>query len=415
MTPFTKFTATSVGVLAICSLSLSLLSSPCSAASVSAVSLAAKDKSASKAEKGYVFTVDCQVPTTSVKDQAASGTCWSFAALAYLESELLRHAKGEYDLSEMWISRHVYFDKAVKYARLHGSLNLAAGGAMHDVFNVIDTYGIVPEEAYTGLNYGTDKHRHGEIDATVKAYMDAIIANPNKQLSTAWQVGLNGILDAYYGAIPETFVYQGVTYTPRSFADSLGLVDVNTHNVGISSFTHHPMGQRFILEVPDNWAWGEYFNVPIDSLEAATDRALDAGISVLWSADVSEPGFSYNKGIAVMPIINSTDMDDSEKAKWSELTPEERGVNAQKFLEGPVPEITVNQTNRQQWFDNYLTTDDHGMLITGRGHDQNGTKYYKVKNSWGTAGLYQGYLWVSASFLRGKTLNIVIPAQAAML
>lgn len=364
---------------------------------------------AEKSEKGYQFTVEVEVPATSVKDQASSGTCWSFATMSFLESELLRRGKGEHDLSDMWASRHAYFEKAVRYARMHGAMTLAAGGWGNDVLNIIDKYGVVPEEVYSGLNYGTDKHRHGEIDATIKAYMDAIIANPNKQLSTAWKAGLNGILDAYYGAVPESFVCQGVTYTPRSFADSLGIRGADYESV--TSFTHHGLGERFALEVPDNWNNNTSVNVPLDSLASIVDRAVRGGVSVMWFADVSEPGFSYNKGIAVLPATNANDMSDSEKAKWSELTPEERNASARKFLDGPVSEVVVNAQNRQAGFDDYTTTDDHVMQITGIGHDQNGKKYYKVKNSWGPSGVYDGYLWVSEPFFRAKTMNLLLPAS----
>ncbi|MEG2605975.1 MAG: C1 family peptidase [Mucinivorans sp.] len=363
------------------------------------------DKNAAKPVAERVFT-DVKInPTTSVKNQASSGTCWSFSGIALVESELLRRGKDTLDLSEMWIVRHSYFDKAIKYARMHGSINLAGGGATHDVFNVIDKYGIVPENVYTGLNYGTDKHLHGELDRTIKAYMDAVIANPNRSLSTAWQNGLNGILDAYLGAVPAKFTYNGVEYTPRSFADSLGLKGSDYQSY--TSFTHHPFGVDFAVEVPDNWAWCVSRNVPLDQFIALIDKALSEGKAVLWASDVSEKGFQYNKGFAVLPQANVESLADSEKAKWSTLTEAEK-KEAQLNANLNAPEVVVTQKLRQQEFDNYKTTDDHGMLIVGTAVDQHGTKYYKVKNSWGDSGKYHGYFYASKPFVAAKTMNIVI-------
>lgn len=368
---------------------------------------AQKKTTAKNAEpaKSYVFT-DVKInPSTEVKNQASSGTCWSFSALAFLESDLIKRGKGEHDLSEMWIVRHSYLDKAIKYARMHGTINLAGGGATHDPINVIQTHGIVPEEAYKGLNYGLDKHQHGELDKVIKAYMDAVISNPNKALSTAWKVGLDGILDAYLGAVPEKFTYRGKEYTPRSFADELGLKKSDYQSY--TSFTHHPFGVEFALEVPDNWAWDTSKNVPLDELIAIIDQAIENGQTVLWAADVSEKGFQYNKGFAVMPDWSESNMDDSEKAKWSALTDKEKDAQRLSFSK-IAPEIVVTQESRQAEFDSYKTTDDHGMQIVGSATDQNGTKYYKVKNSWGASGIYDGYFYVSVPFVKAKTTNIVV-------
>lgn len=362
-------------------------------------------KEAKKPEAAYVFTDIKTAPESPVKDQANSGTCWAFSGLGFIESDLMRQGKGEYDLSEMWISRHTYLEKARKFLRMHGKSNLGQGGATHDVFNVIDKYGIVPEEVYTGLNYGTTQHIHGELDAAIIAYMNAIVTNPNRKISTAWEAGLNGILDAYFGEVPETFVYNGKEYTPKSFAAELGIKGSDYQSY--TSFTHHPFGAEFALEVPDNWAWGMSMNVPIDEMTVIIDKAINNGESVFWASDVSEPGFQYNKGFCVLAEMDVKNIADSEKAKWSELTEAEMRREMMKF-ETAVTEEEVTQESRQAEFDNFQTTDDHGMVITGVAKDQNGNKFYRVKNSWAADNVYGGYFYVSEPFVRAKTMNIMV-------
>lgn len=359
--------------------------------------------------EGYIFTDGPQVKSTPVKNQFRSGTCWCFSTLSFLENEILRAGGPELDLSEMWIVRHIYFEKAVKYVRLHGNLNFAVGGASHDVLNGIKSYGIVPEEVYPGLNYGTDKPHFNEIDAVLKAYVNTIISNPNNKLSTAWQAGLNGILDAYFGPVPETFVYEGKEYTPQSYAASLP-IDLDDYTV-ISSFTHHPFYTQFIVEVPDNWAWEKAWNVPLDEMMSVIDNSLDKGISVAWATDVSERGFSRIKAVGIVPEADIESMSDTEAERWGKLTAREKEDELYKF-DKPGREKSITQEMRQEAFDNYETTDDHGMVIEGTATDQNGNKYFRVKNSWDTTPPYDGYFYFSRPFVEYKTISILVNKEA---
>ena len=356
-------------------------------------------------EEGFVFTTVKANPITSVKNQANSGTCWDYSGLGFLESELLRIGKPAYDLSEMFIVDHEYQQKAVKYVRMHGRLNFGAGGEFWDVFDIIKKYGIVPASVMEGLNYGDTLNNHGELDATTLAYVNAIIADPNKHLSTAWLNGFKGILTAYLGAIPQTFTYQGVQYTPKSFAASLGL-NMDDY-VSITSFTHHPFYKPFAIEIEDNWRWAQSYNVPLDSLMATIDNAINNGYTVGWAADVSEKGFT-RQGIGVVPDVNPNVCPaGTDEAKWIGMTPKERDELVYKVTK-PVPEKVITQEMRQKAFDNYETTDDHGMQIFGIAKDQNGTKYYMVKNSWGTENKYKGIWYVSEAYVRYKTIDIAI-------
>lgn len=365
---------------------------------------------------GFEFKDIVTIPVTSVKDQNKSGTCWCFASTSFFENEI-RKAKGDsLDLSEMFTVRHCYADKADRYVRTYGKINFAAGGSALDVPYVWKKYGVVPEEVYNGLNYGEDKHVHGELDAVLSAYVQAIVRNPNRRISTAWRQGLEGVLDAYLGVLPETFTYKGKTYTPKSFAQSLGISPDDY--IGLTSFTHHPFYEPFILEVSDNWLWGEYQNLPLNELRAVVDNALANGHTVVWAADVSEDGFKWKDGVALMPKgKDEGDMTDTELSRWVKLSDKERASDKYNF-NGPVEEITVTQQMRQEMFDRQETTDDHGMEIVGIAKDREGKLYYKVKNSWDTNQIYDGFLYVSMPYFDAKTLNIyvnkkVIPADIA--
>ncbi len=353
----------------------------------------------------YVFTDVTSSPESSVKDQNNSGTCWCFSGLSFIESDLMKQGKGELDLAEMFVVRNTYVEKAKKYLRMHGGSALSQGGATHDVFNQIDKYGIVPEEVYPGLEYGLDAHVHGEVDAAIKGYMDGVVKNANRKISTAWLEGLNGILDAYFGEYPSEFTYNGKKYTPKSYAEELGIKGSDYQSY--TSFTHQPFGVEFPIEVVDNWAWGLSMNVPMDEMIEIMDKALENGESVYWASDVSEPGFQYNKGFCVLIETDAKNLQDSEKAKWSDLSPEQLRSQLMEFS-APVQEKVVTQESRQTEYDNYLTTDDHGMVITAIAKDQFGNKFYRVKNSWNTENIYKGYFYVSEAFVKAKTMNFVV-------
>lgn len=390
--------------------SMLLLALPLSAASTFMMAPAGEPEIVVPDSTGFTFTDVLVVPTTPVKDQNKSGTCWSFAGTSLMEEDVLRRGGKEIDLSEMFTVRNCYIDKAKKYIRTNGKINFAPGGAASDVFYVADNYGVVPEGVYTGLNYGEEKHVHGELDAALKAYLDAVLKNPNKKLSTAWLPGYIGILDAYLGKAPETFEYEGKTYTPREFAQSLGLNGDDF--ISLTSYTHHPFYKPFVIEIPDNWLWAQSMNVPMEDMKAALDYALENGYTVCWSADVSEGGFQWRNGFALLPEPKTgADLEGTELAKWVQLSAKDREKSTYD-IKGPVKEKKVTQESRQTSFDNYETTDDHGMVIVGVATDQEGNRYYKVKNSWNTNQLYDGYLYVSEPYFMEKTLSILLNKDA---
>lgn len=355
--------------------------------------------------KGFVFTDVITVPTTSVKDQNKSGTCWCFAGTSHFEEEILHNGGDSLNLSEMFTVRHCYLDKARRHVLSQGNSHFAAGGSILDVPYVWDNYGAVPESVYGGLNYGEDKHDHGELDKAITAYVHAVATG--KKATTAWLQGLNGILDAYLGPLPEKFVVDGKEYTPRTYADHLGLSSDNY--VALTSFTHHPAYRPFVLEVADNWLAGQYYNLPLDEFKAAVDNALQNGYSVVWAADVSEDGFKWKEGYALLPAAKTeSDMDATELARWVKLSDADRKAEQAK-IDGPgVKELDVTPELRQQMFETLQTTDDHGMVIVGTATDQLGNRYYKVKNSWDTNQVYDGYFYVSEPYFLAKTLSVLI-------
>lgn len=375
-----------------------------------AVCSASAKKPAKSAEEGYKFTDLKTVPGTSVKDQFRSGTCWCYSTLSFLENEILRAGGPELDLSEMWVVRNMYYEKGVKYVRMHGMLNFAQGGAAHDVIEGIKLYGIVPEEVYRGLNYGTEKPVFGELDAALKGYLDAIVkARNNGVLTPAWKDGLNALLDTYFGPRPETFTWEGKEYTPMSFAASLPISMDDYVDVG--SFTHHPFYTDFIIEVPDNWMWGTVYNVPLEEMMAVVDNALENGYSIEWGTDISEKGFSRTKAIGIIPETDLESLGGTEAEKWGKLTDAEKEAALYKF-DGPVREKKITQEMRQEAYDNYETTDDHGMVIVGTAVDQAGNPFYKVKNSWNVRPPYDGYFYFSRPFVEYKTISVMVNKNA---
>ena len=380
------------------------------AISLGAYAEAPADSSATDSTKTFIFTDVINLPSTSVKDQNKSGTCWCFAGTSFYEDEIRKNGGDSLDISEMFTVRQCYRDKAERFVRMYGQTNFGAGGSAMDVPYVWKRYGAVPEEVYNGLQYGEDKHVHGELDAVLAAYLKEIVKKPNKKLSKAWMKGIEAILDAYLGPVPETFEYKGKTYTPKSYAESLPLNPDDY--VSVTSFTHHPYYEEFAEEVPDNWLWEKSYNVPLDELKAIVDNSLAQGHTLVWAADVSEGGFKWTKGVALMPKGKSeSDMDGTELSRWVKLSDKDRMDEKYNF-EGPVEEITVTPELRQEMFDSQETTDDHGMEITGTATDQFGNRYYKVKNSWDTNQVYDGYFYVSEPYFLAKTMDILVHRNA---
>ena len=371
-------------------------------------SVSAKDKKKTE-DEGYVFTTVKELKITPVKNQNRTGTCWCFSTLGFLESELLRMGKGEYDLSEMFIVSKNYKDKAEKFVRLHGELNYAQGGSFEDVLQAWKDYGIVPESVMNGLQYGEDMHVHNELESASRAYLDQIIKNPNRKLSTAWKKGFDGIIDAYLGTAPEKFTYNGKEYTPKSFAAELG---INPDDyVSLTSYTHHPFYSEFAIEVQDNWRWATSYNLPIDELMQVFENAINTGYTIAWGADVSEKGFTRN-GIGVIPDIESMERSGSDQDRWLGLSTSEKDAEIKKMMEKPCKELEITQEMRQEAYDNYETTDDHGMQIYGIAKDQTGKKFYMIKNCWGTDNKYKGIWYISENFVTYKTMNIVVHKDA---
>lgn len=357
----------------------------------------------------YVFTPVKELKITPVKNQNRTGTCWSFSGVGFLEAELLRMGKGELDLSEMFVVSHSYKDKADKFVRLHGELNFAQGGSFGDVLYATKHYGVVPETVMNGLQYGEDQHVHGELESLASAYVNALIKNPNGKLSPVWKKGFDGIVDTYLGAAPSTFTYNGKEYTPQTFAKELGL-NIDDY-ISITSYSHHPFYTTFPIEVQDNWRWDLSYNLPMEEMMEVCENSINNGYSIAWASDVSEKGFTRD-GVAVAADVKAFETSGSDQDKWVGLSRSEKEAEIKKMLEKPCQELVVTQEMRQKDYDNYQTTDDHGMLIYGIAKDQTGKKFYMVKNSWGTDNKYKGTWYASEAFVAYKTMNIIVHKDA---
>ena len=366
---------------------------------------AAAQRAASPVFPEYTFTTVKAAPITSIKNQASSGTCWSFSTISFLESEAIRLGKitdeAKYpDFSEFFVVSTSYKERAEKYIRLDGKLGFSAGSGSGDVFVVVRDHGIVPNAEMSGMNYGTPLPQQAELDAVLLAYVQAVSRN-TRTLSTAWKRGFDAVVDEYLGKAPETFVVDGVTYTPASYRDAM---KINPDDyIELTSFTHHPFYTWFALEVCDNWRGSQSFNVPIDELMAVVDNALDNGYTVCWGADVSHDGFTRD-GLGILIDVKASAAG-SDQEHW---VGKEEGKPAPVVVVESVP----TQESRQLEFDNKTMTDDHGMHIYGIATDQDGKKYYMVKNSWGETGKYKGIWYVTEAFLKAQTLDITVHKSA---
>jgi bleomycin hydrolase len=353
-------------------------------------SLKANQSDSSKAK--FKFTEIFNLENTSIKNQGSSGTCWSYSTNSFLESEMIRSGKKPVDISEIYTARCAYIEKGKNYVRMHGAVSLGDGGELHDVINMYRKYGALPKEVYSGLNYGTTKNQFAEMSAVMEGMLKAVVQNPNGKLTANWLTAYTATIDAYLGKVPETFTYQGKTYTPLTFAQQV--VGINPDDyIEFSSFTDYPYYKKFTLLVPDNWAFDQVYNLQLDDVTNIIDHALKAGYSVAWATDVSEKNFSWKNGVAYVPEVPFEEMTDQQKSV---------------MFDGPRPEMKITPELRQKAFDDYGTTDDHGMHIVGLAKDQNGREYYIVKNSWGLSNDYKGYLYVTKEFVRYKTTAFLL-------
>ena len=367
---------------------------------------------ADKKDEGFQFTVVKENPITSIKNQNRAGTCWCYSSLAFIESELIRMGKGEYDLSEMYIVHNTYLDRADKAVRTHGDASFSQGGSFYDVIYGMEHFGLVPEaEMRPGVMYGDTLSNHNELSAVSDAVVAAIAKGKQRNLQTdangqpLWKKAIAAIHDIYLGERPEKFTYNGKEYTPVSFYESTGL---NASDyVSLTSYTHHPFYSSFVLEIQDNWRWAQSYNLPIDELMEVFENAIMEGYTIAWGSDVSENGFT-GQGVAVLPDAEKAqELSGSDMAHWLKLSPAQKQLTTK-----PQPQKWCTQEERQIAYDNWETTDDHGMQIYGIATDQLGNRYYMVKNSWGESGPYKGVWYASEAFVRYKTMNIVVHKDA---
>ncbi|WP_414655479.1 aminopeptidase C [Flavobacterium sp.] len=355
-----------------------------------------KVNASDNSKAAFKFTDVINLENTSVKNQGSSGTCWSYSANSFLESEMIRMGKKPVELSQIFSARNAYVEKGRIYVRMHGAVTLGDGGAFHDVMNMYKKYGAVPQMVYTGLNYGTDKNKFSEMAAIMEAVLAATVKNPNGELTPNWEKAYTAVIDSYLGEVPKSFEYNGKKYTPETFAKEVVGINANDY-LEISSLQEYPYYSKFTLLVPDNWSYDQVYNVKINELTEIIDNGLKNGYTVAWAGDVSEKSFSWKNGVAFVP-----------EKKHDTMTAEEKA----DLFNGPKNEMVVTEEMRQKAFDNYTTTDDHGMHIVGISKDQSGKEYYIVKNSWGATNDYKGYLFMTKEFVKYKTTAIMIHKNA---
>lgn len=351
-----------------------------------------KNNQSANSKDAFKFTEVINIENTPVKNQGSSGTCWSYSANSFLESEMIRMGKQPVEISQIYTARNAYIEKGKNYVRMHGAISLGDGGALHDVINMYRKYGAVPQNVYTGLNYGTANNKFAEMAAMSEGVLAAAVKNPNGELSPNWIKAYTAVIDTYLGTVPESFDFKGKKYTPQTFAKEV--VGINPDDyVEISSLMEHPYYSKFVLMVPDNWSLDQVYNVKMNELTDIIDAALKKGYSVAWAGDVSEKGFSWKNGVAYVP-----------SKPFAEMTAEEK----EGLFAGPKAEMEITEQMRQAAFDNYNTTDDHGMHIVGLTKDQNGKEYYIIKNSWGATNDYKGYMYMTKNFVKYKTTAILL-------
>jgi bleomycin hydrolase len=355
-----------------------------------------KVNASEKSKESFKFTDVINLANTSVKNQGSSGTCWSYSGNSFLESEMIRIGRQPVELSQIFSARNAYVEKGKNYVRMHGAVTLGDGGSLHDVTNMLKKYGAVPQEVYTGLNYGTSKNKFGEMAALTEGLLVAAVKNPNGELTPNWIKAYEAVIDSYLGQVPQNFNYKGKNYTPQTFAKDVVGLNADEY-VEISSYSNAPYYSKTMLMVPDNWSFDMIYNVRLNDMTDIIDNALKNGFTVAWATDVSEKSFSWKNGVAYIPT-----------KKVEDMTPEEK----ENMFNGPKPEMEITEELRQKAFDNYQTTDDHGMHIVGISKDQDGKEYYIVKNSWGTTNDYKGYLYVTKNFIKYKTTAFMVNKAA---
>jgi bleomycin hydrolase len=355
-----------------------------------------KVNASDKSKESFKFTDVINLANTSVKNQGSSGTCWSYSGNSFLESEMIRIGKQPVEISQIFTARNAYVEKGKNYVRMHGAVTLGDGGSLHDVTNMLKKYGAIPQEVYTGLNYGTAKNKFAEMAALTEGLLVAAVKNPNGELTPNWIKAYEAVIDSYLGQVPQNFNYKGKNYTPQSFAKEVVGLNPDEY-IEFSSYSNVPYYTKTMLMVPDNWSFDMIYNVRLNDMTDIIDNALKNGYTVAWATDVSEKSFSWKNGIAYVPT-----------KKVDEMTSEEK----ENMFNGPKPEMEITEEVRQKAFDNYQTTDDHGMHIVGVSKDQDGKEYYIVKNSWGATNDYKGYLYVTKNFIKYKSTALMVNKAA---